>query len=75
MKKFLICLLVVFVLGGVFFAGAVFGERTQRELLLDYDDEEAVKSDSADSKVTAVTDNLLEEMLEDLFYRWQQVRL
>lgn len=67
MKKFLICLLAVFVLGGVFFAGAVFGERTQRELLLDYDDEETVKSDSADSEVTAVTDNLLEEMLEDYF--------
>ncbi len=67
MKKFLIYLLVVFVLGGVFFAGAVFGERTQRELLLDYSDEEETKADSANSEVTTVTDNLLAEMLEDYF--------
>lgn len=67
MKKFLIFLLVVFVLGGVFFAGAVFGERTQRELLLDYSDEEETKSDSAGSEATTVTNGLLEEMLADYF--------
>lgn len=67
MKKFLIYLLVVFVLGGVFFAGAVFGERTQRELLLDYDDEEETRAESTDNEVITVTNDLLEEMLEDYF--------
>lgn len=66
MKKFLIFLLVVFVLGGVFFAGAVFGERTQRELLLDYSDEEP-EAESDDDKVITVTNELLEEMLTDYF--------
>ena len=66
MKKFLIFLLVVFVLGGVFFAGAVFGERTQRDLLLDYSDEEP-EAESADDKVITVTNELLEEMLTDYF--------
>ncbi len=69
MKKFLIYLLVVLVLAGVFFGGAVFGERTQRDLLLDdySSEEEEITSSAEEDEPLTINDRVLKEMLEDNF--------
>lgn len=68
MKRFLVFLLAAFVLVGVFFGGAVFGSRYQREIYYNDDiNEEETKTDSAGSEVITITNELLEEMLVDYF--------
>ncbi len=68
MKRFLIFLLTSLVLVGVFFGGAVFGSRYQREnYYSDYQNEEKTETYSSDNEVITITNELLEEILTDYF--------